>query len=194
MLSDRRRFLVSLASTSFVVLAGCSRSGHCPICKSGLSTIGRAWYWVNKEGKNLDVWNGSYHGIQGFEDYSPICPKCYVALRAMDNSWVRSAENPDSFFIPLDSAIRNVPLPTRSEIRYRIVYSQEFPHLPENRMCTESVSFVCTLKSDAEAKLQSYSSEQGVELKIDRRNGNPEIWVQVIADLPNKSFERTREG
>jgi hypothetical protein len=194
MLADRRRFLVLVSSASLVALTGCSRSGHCPICKSGLSTIGRAWYWIDKEQKNLDVWNGSYHGVQGFEDYSPICPRCYVALRATDNAWVRSVENPDSFFVPLDDAIRNVPLPAKTDIRYRIVYAQEFPHLPMNGSCTESVFFWCVLKTEVETKLQAYAIEHGLSLKLDKRNGASDTWVQLIAYLPNKSLERTREG
>jgi hypothetical protein len=193
MLANRRRFLVAVSSTPLLALAGCARSGTCPICKSGLSTIGRAWYWPNKEQKNLDVWNGSYHGVQGFEDYSPICPECYVALRAYDNAWVRSAEDPDSFFLPLDDSIRHVPLPTRTDIRYRIVFSQEFPHLPGDASCTESVSFWCVLKAEAEAKLQSYANEHALILKIDKRKDPSNIWIQVIADLPNKSLERTRD-
>ena len=191
MLADRRRFLLTASSMSLCALAGCARSGTCPICKSSLSTIGRAWYWPDKEHKNLDVWNGSYHGVQGFEDYSPICPNCYIALRAFDNAWVRSAEQPDSFFLPLDDSIRNVPLPARDDIRFRIVYSQEFSYLPN---FTESVSFWCVLKPDVESKLQSYATENGLSLKIDRRDAKPEVWIQVIAYLPNKSLERTREG
>jgi hypothetical protein len=193
MLADRRRFLLSASSAAFLALTGCARSGTCPICKSSLSTIGRAWYWLDKEQKNLDVWNGSYHGVQGFEDYSPICPLCYVALRAYDNAWVRSADNPDSFFLPLDKSISDVPLPTPTDIRYKIVYSQEFPHLPEDTSCTESVSFWCVLRAEAEVKFQSYASEHGLILKIDRRNGESDSWIQVIAYLPNKSLERTRD-
>ena len=191
MLADRRRFLLTASSMSLFALAGCARSGTCPICKSSLSTIGRAWYWPDKEHKNLDVWNGSYHGVQGFEDYSPICPNCYIALRALDNAWVRSAEQPDSFFLPLDESIRNVPLPAHDDIRYRIVYSQEFSYLPN---FTESVSFWCVLKPDVESKLESYATGHGLSLKIDRRDAKPEVWIQVIAYLPNKSLERTREG
>jgi hypothetical protein len=194
MFANRRRFLVSISSASLVVLAGCSRSGACPVCNSSLSTIGRAWYWVNKEEKNLDVWNGSYHGIQGFEDYSPICPRCYVALRALDNSWVRSAEEPDSFFLPLDESIRKVPLPPKADIRYRVVYSQEFPYLPRDTSCTESVSLWCVLQAATEAKLQSYATEHGLSLKIDKRNGQSDCWIHVVDHLPNKSLQRTREG
>jgi hypothetical protein len=185
--------LVLAPSACFVVLSGCARSGTCPICKSTLSTIGRAWYWINKEEKNLKVWNGSYHGVQGFEDYSPICPNCYVALSAWDNSWVRSAELPDSFFLPLEKGIRNVPLPARTDIRFRIVYSQEFPHLPESTDCTESVSFWCDLKPANEAVLQKHADDHGFSLELDKRNGASDCWVRLIAYLPNKSLERTRE-
>jgi len=194
MLASRRRFLAVASSASLTTLAGCARSGTCPICKSTLSTIGRAWYWINKEEKNLDVWNGSYHGVQGFEDYSPICPKCYVALRAWDNAWVRSVESPDSFFLPLDESIRNVPLPPRTDIRFRIVYSQEFEHLPGNTDCTERVSFWCDLKPESEAVLQRYADDHKLSLELDKRNGAVDCWVRVIAYLPNKSLERTREG
>jgi hypothetical protein len=194
MLAGRRRFLVLASSASLVTLAGCSRSGTCPVCKSALSTIGRAWYWIDKEEKNLDVWNGSYHGVQGFEDYSPICPKCYVALRAWDNAWVRSVEMPDSFFLPLDDDIRKVPLPPRADIRYRIVYSQEFQHLPQSTDCTESVSFWCDLKPESESALQLYANDRGLSLELDKRKGPSDCWVRVIAHLLNKSLERTREG
>lgn len=192
MLASRRRFLVLASSASLTTLSGCARSGNCPICESTLSTIGRAWYWINKEEKNLDVWNGSYHGVQGFEDYSPICPKCYIALRAWDNAWVRSVENPDSFYLPLDKGIRNVPMPPRTAIRYRIVYSQEFEHLPDAH-CTERVSFWCDLKRDPEAELQRYANEHNLSLELDKRNGASDCSVRVAADLPNKSLERTRE-
>jgi hypothetical protein len=194
MLTNRRRFLVSASSASFAALTGCSRPGTCPICKSNLSTIGRAWYWTDKEEKNLDVWNGSYHGVQGFEDYSPICPRCYVALRADDNAWVRSAEKPGSFYIPLDENIRDAPLPARSDIRFRIVYSQEFPLLPDSPSCTESVAFWCVLRADAEAKLQSYANQHGLSLKIDKRKGDSDTWIQLITYLPDKSLEPAREG
>ena len=193
MFADRRSFLKSASCASLIALTGCSRSGNCPICKSNLSTIGRAWYWINKEEKNLDVWNGSYHGVQGFEDYSPICPRCYVALRATDNSWVRSVEMPDTFFVPLDEGIRKAPLPERTDIRYRVVYSQEFPELPESTSCTESVSFWCVVKVETETKLQSYANEHGLSLKVDKRKGDSETWIQLMAYLPNKSLEQTRE-
>jgi hypothetical protein len=193
MLAGRRRFLVLASSAYLATLAGCARSGTCPVCKSSLSTIGRAWYWTDKEKKNLDVWNGSYHGVQGFEDYSPICPKCYVALRAWDNSWVRSVEIPDSFFVPLDQSIRTAPLPAPTDIHFRIVYSQEFLHLPHSTDCTESVSFWCDLKPAPEAVLQQYANDHKLSLQLDKRNGASDCHVRVIAYLPNKSLERTRE-
>jgi len=194
MSADRRRFLRAASSVSLVALTGCSLSGNCPICKSSLSTVGRAWYWIDKEEKNLDVWNGSIHGIQGFEDYSPICPRCYVALRVDDNSWVRSAELPDSFFVPLDAGIRNVPLPDRTDIRYRVVYSQEFQHLSYSPSCTESVSFWCVLRAGTEANLRSYATVHGLSIEVDKRKGESDAWIRLIAYLPNKSLERTREG
>jgi hypothetical protein len=192
MLANRRHFLILASSTSLIALSGCSRSGTCPICESALSTIGRAWYWIDKDQKNLNVWNGSYHGVQGFEDYSPICPNCYVALRAWDNAWVRSVETPDSFFLPLDKDIRNAPLPPRSDIRYRIVYSQEFQHLPQSTDCTESVSFWCNLKPAPEATLQRYANDHNLSLELDKRNGTSDCHVRVVAYLPNKSLERAR--
>ena len=73
------------------------------------------------------------------------------------------------------------------------MYSQEFPHLPDDASCTESVSFWCVLKAEAEAKLRAYANEHGLVLKLDKRNGAADTWIQVIAYLPNKSLERTRE-
>src|SRR5690242_11120028 len=190
--ADRRHFLALASSVSLVSLAGCARSGTCPICKSSLSTIGRAWYWIDKEEKNLNVWNGSYHGVQGFEDYSPICPRCYVALRAWDNTWVRSVERPEAFYLPLEEGIRNVPLPPRADIHYKIVYSQEFKHLPQGTDCIESVSFWCDLKPAAEAALQQYADGRNLSLELDKRSGAPDCHVRVAEYLPNKSLERTR--
>lgn len=193
MLAGRRHFLICASSASLAALTGCSLSGTCPVCKSSLSTVGRAWYWTNKEEKNLDVWNGSYHGVQGFEDYSPICPRCYVALRAHDNAWVRSAERPDSFFVPLDDSIRKVPLPARTDIRFRVVYSQEFPILPDSAIRTESVAFWCVLRAETEAKLQSYADEHGLSLKLDKRKGDSDVRVELVGYLPDRSLEHIRE-
>jgi hypothetical protein len=113
-------------------------------------------------------------------------------LRANDNAWVRSAEAPDSFFVPLEESIRDVPLPARTDIRYGVVYSQKFQSLPESASCTESVSFWCFLRAEIEAKLQAYANEHELSLKLDRRNGDSDTWIQLIAYLPDKSLERTR--
>jgi hypothetical protein len=182
----RRAFLVSASAATASISTACAPSARCPVCGGRLVTEGRASFASDEPSKNLEVWNGSYHGIQGFRNDSPVCSKCYAALRDQDMRWVRATEFPETFFVPLAGAIRHVPLPSKEDIRYRVVYSQEFLGLPADTRCRESVGFWCATRAATEAALRDYSVAQNLALRIDKRTPS-EMWISVEVELPSKS-------
>src|SRR5690349_3871027 len=94
----RRAFLQSSSTVTAAYLSSaCSPSAPCPICGGRLVTVGRASFASDEPSKNLEVWNGSYHGIQGFRDDSPVCSRCYAALCDDDTRWARATEVPETF-------------------------------------------------------------------------------------------------
>jgi hypothetical protein len=189
----RRACLKGASAAAIHILAGCSPAPRCPLCGGRLVTVDGASFASDEPSKNLAVWNGSYHGVQGFRNDSPICSRCYAALREDDIRWVRATEFPETFLIPLERAILHVPMPPQEDIRYRVVYSQEFQGLPADTKCQESVAFWCATRAATEKSLQDYSAAHSLALRIEKRTP-PEMWVTVEVELPSKSLERLRGG
>jgi len=186
----RRALLKCVSVAAGSLLSACSPSARCPVCGGRLVTVNGARFASDEPSKNLAVWNGSYHGVQGFRNDSPICSRCYAALRDDDMRWVRATEFPETFLIPLESAIQHVPMPSKEDLRYRVVYSQEFLGLPADTKCQESVAFWCATRAVTETSLQDYSAAHNLALRIDKRTP-PDMWVTVEVELPRKSLERT---
>ena len=154
----------------------------CPACHLGIVRKPEA---VASRGdvepsKNLAIWNGSYHGPD-YEDYSKICTRCWMAYHDGLRFWQRAIETPDAFRRPLSAAIRQVPLPPKEHVHYRVVYTEKL----SDREFSESVAFWCDDIPEVLAPLRDYASKHKLFFGIDDPPRQPgEQFVRIETKPP----------
>lgn len=155
------------------VICGCRRDNGAPracgSCGGSVELIASVADDTSKPSRNLSVWNRSVCGNILYGEDDVICTQCSHAYSSMLKAWSLSLQDSRGFQKPLASSILDLPLPTGTNVKSSIVYSQECD--VSNR--TESVAFWCLDDQNYLAKAQAYADEMNLVLKIDRKERFP---------------------
>lgn len=100
---------------------------RCPVCDSrcSFSNVGSIRDEDTQPSRNLAVWNRSTCGNLAHPDNSAVCTNCWYGHNALVDNWELARETTNGFVRALRKEIVNFPLPAKTAITSRLVYSQE---------------------------------------------------------------------
>jgi hypothetical protein len=91
-----------------------------------ITTLGTLKDDLTHPSRNIEIWNRSACASLLYDAESPVCTDCWMAYSSVQKRWSRSLANKNAFKIQLAESVAAFPVPDRTLLRSKVVYTQSF--------------------------------------------------------------------